>query len=398
MLRRLLKLNRQKLPQLPLKPRGISSKHTIYGAVPPDRVEDCRAIIAAGIKRTPADAWHFLAKHPDIPLRKLIREYKPRRKSQPLARAWRRFRALWIVVVLFAVGMAMPVQAQSVVTLKVLALKLNVRSGPGLTYPAFAVLDRGTEIAVEGFSRDRKFVAIEYQGQRGFVTALRAYVQLRGDLISLPLIDPARLSVVATMIDPPVPTPGQPFTIFLTLKNEGADTLNAFAIATAFDGGSFASATVQRLAAAQSVIVALANPSGEFASGPHTIRVALDLDNALGLDQPTTSISYLVDRRADYQQIRVEANSMISLCGVNDLAFDGAALTPLVGGAIAQLDASQAEMHAGLIQPALSNPEDRIVPEAGKLIAVQCAGGQLAYLRVMQVSGDIIQIGVWVYR
>jgi hypothetical protein len=82
--------------RLPLPPRGFSGEHCRYGEPPAEQQPTLRLFIAAGVARTPADAYRLYLNNPGLSPQKIIRAYKRKRRREPrLARLWRKLKELW---------------------------------------------------------------------------------------------------------------------------------------------------------------------------------------------------------------------------------------------------------------------------------------------------------------
>jgi uncharacterized protein YraI len=120
-------------------------------------------------------------------------------KILPIVTAWR----LWLALLLglLAVGTILPsrtaAQGEATSRLTIVAPALNVRSGPGLTYPAFNVLPQGDQVTVIGYDAAADWWQIQLaDGITGWVSGGPAYVSVSDD--------PAGLSA-ATATEPSAP-------------------------------------------------------------------------------------------------------------------------------------------------------------------------------------------------
>lgn len=79
--------------KLPLLPRHYSSEH---GRTPiPADLEAIRLIKGYGLARTDRDAARVLKRYPGMPMARIFKEEKRKRRRNPLKRAWKRFLDLW---------------------------------------------------------------------------------------------------------------------------------------------------------------------------------------------------------------------------------------------------------------------------------------------------------------
>ncbi len=177
---------------------------------------------------------------------------------------------------------------------------VNVRTGPGDNYPVIGQLKKGEQQPLIGASADFKWYVIDFRQQQGWLLA--SLVTVFGDVNSLPVIAPpptpipsatplpppatatpvppsfADLVMVSATMNPPVPTSGQPFTLAVTIKNQGSRDAGPFAVATSFlPGNVYSAVNVGGLAAgAQNTVVLAGTVTG---SGDFTIAIVIDLNN-----------------------------------------------------------------------------------------------------------------------
>jgi subtilase family serine protease len=96
---------------------------------------------------------------------------------------------------------------------------------------------------------------------------------------ALPTVAPfTDLVVVSAVMVPASPTSGQPFTLGVTLMNQGTQDAGGFAVATSFlPGEVYSAVNVPNLPAGQQTVV---NLSGTVTgSGTYTIAIVIDLNN-----------------------------------------------------------------------------------------------------------------------
>jgi ABC-type branched-subunit amino acid transport system substrate-binding protein/uncharacterized protein YraI len=174
---------------------------------------------------------------------------------------------------------------------------VNIRTGPGENYPVIGKFQKNEQQQLIGANGDYTWFVINFRQQQGWISA--SLVDVFGNVSTLPVIaapptpvpsplPPATLTPVAqqyadltfvsAVLNPPVPKSGQPFTMTVTIKNQGTRDAGAFAIATSFMPGSVYSAVnVAGLAAGAQVAV---NLTGTVTgSGDFTIEVVIDLNN-----------------------------------------------------------------------------------------------------------------------
>ncbi len=97
-------------------------------------------------------------------------------KILPILTDWR----IWLALLLglLAVGTILPsktaAQGEATTRLTIVAPALNVRSGPGLTYPAVNVLPQGDQVAVIGYDAASDWWQIQLaDGNTGWVNCER---------------------------------------------------------------------------------------------------------------------------------------------------------------------------------------------------------------------------------
>ncbi len=101
-------------------------------------------------------------------------------------------RCLWmavLLVILLVGGVFVPstaAQGNDSPQLTVVAQALNVRDGPGITYPAFDILLQGDEVSVIGYDPASDWWQVQLpDGNTGWVSGGSAYVSLSGDTMGL---------------------------------------------------------------------------------------------------------------------------------------------------------------------------------------------------------------------
>ena len=180
---------------------------------------------------------------------------------------------------------------------------VNVRTGPGENYPVIGQLQKNEQQQLIGANADFSWYVIDFRQQQGWLSA--SFVTVFGDVHTLPVVAApatpipsetppatavppatatpmppqfADLVMVSATMNPPSPKSGQPFTLAVTIKNQGAVDAGPFAVATSFlPGNVYSAANVGSLAAGAQTTV---NLSGTVSgSGDFTIAIVLDLNN-----------------------------------------------------------------------------------------------------------------------
>jgi CARDB protein/SH3 domain-containing protein len=177
---------------------------------------------------------------------------------------------------------------------------VNVRTGPGDNYPVIGELKKGEQQPLIGASADLKWYVIDFRQQQGWLSA--SLVTVFGAVNSLPVIAPpptpipsatppappatavpaqpafADLVMVSATLNPAVVRSGQPFTLAVTIRNQGSRDAGPFAVATSFlPGDVYSAVNVGGLAAgAENTVVLTGTVTG---SGNYTIAIVIDLNN-----------------------------------------------------------------------------------------------------------------------
>lgn len=180
---------------------------------------------------------------------------------------------------------------------------VNIRSGPGENYPVIGQLQRGEQQPIIGANENFSWYVINFRQQQGWVSS--NFVTVFGDVRSLPLVAPppspvptqlppptaiplasatpiaaqyADLVLVNTLLNPAIPNSGQPFTLVMTVQNQGTRDAGAFAVAASFlPGNVYNAVNVSGLAAGAQISINMTQTvtgSGEFG-----IAIVLDLNN-----------------------------------------------------------------------------------------------------------------------
>ncbi|NLX09062.1 MAG: SH3 domain-containing protein [Chloroflexi bacterium] len=152
-------------------------------------------------------------------------------------------------------------------TARINSPNLNVRQGPGTSYPAVGVLADGEVVPLVGRNNDSSWWAINYAGGTAWIFA--GLTATQGDTSSLPLVAPppapptntptntpppaapADLVIDSLRLDPPTPQVGVTFTVYAVVRNAGQTASpEADAMAT-FQPGSELSPADPRIPALQ---------------------------------------------------------------------------------------------------------------------------------------------------
>jgi len=139
---------------------------------------------------------------------------------------------LFVVVALLAITPAVLAQSDNTPQLTVIAPALNVREGPGITYPALAVLNKNFEVPITGRNPASGWWQITLpDGRAGWVTHVAVFVRVEGDTAAVPdvvvdivpAVQPDPISAVSTG---PVST-GRGTLVFQTVSGGPIYAVNA---------------------------------------------------------------------------------------------------------------------------------------------------------------------------
>lgn len=393
--------------RLPLPPRRYSSSQTPY-PIPPERLSDCRLLIAAGVARTTSDAYRLIVEYPTMTYRQIIRKTKRKRRPRP---RWVTFLIrlkkllIGMVAIVALLSAPLPTNAQDeppIGTGRIIAGALNVRALPDPTSARLGVLRRGAVVTV--YEVRDGWLRLRCTNQPCWINGSPKYVQFAGEggvvvnaTRSLP-----DLQLASYVVDPATPAPGQPFRLVLTLKNAGGADANLFSVAAAFSPSNhFAFVTVGGLAAGGQGTVSLDNSAGETVTGRHTIGVALDVEDtvqegAAGEANNVVMVSYWIDRPYTAQsRLRIEPQTNVDIHGgAPDFAWDGTVLRALSGAALAVLDMPLSEVHHDLLDLKDGQAWDGAL-QAGMIVGFRTAEGRRGVLRVVSVSPLEIQYAIY---
>ncbi len=180
---------------------------------------------------------------------------------------------------------------------------VNVRTGPGNNYPVIGQLKKNEQQQIVGANGDFTWYVIDFRQQQGWLST--SLVTVFGDVRTLPLVVPpptpipsatalptamppasatpipapfADLVLVGIAMNPPTPQSGQPFSLSVTIRNQGNRDAGTFAVATSFMPGDVYNAVIVGglAAGAQTTVNLTGTVTG---SGDFTIAIVLDLNN-----------------------------------------------------------------------------------------------------------------------
>jgi ABC-type branched-subunit amino acid transport system substrate-binding protein len=303
---------------------------------------------------------------------------------------------------------------------------VNVRTGPGTVYPVIGQLRKGDQEQLVGASSDFKWYVINFRQQQGWISA--SLVDVFGDVKTLPVVAPpptpipsptppasatpapppqADIIMVSATMNPPIPQPGQPFTLSVIIKNQGNIDAPGFAVATTFEpGGKYTAVNLPGLGAGQQTQVDLPNTVG--GTIVHTLAIVLDLNNQVD-EGPTgeannkPTFTYRIDHTYAAQgNISINPGNSADFDGGGaDVGWDGTNLAPLAPGKIGILGGVVLEqVHYDLLAPSTVNtaPLNKANLGPGTLIAIYTAQNKRGVLRVSGYAGNTIQLEYFIYN
>ncbi len=184
------------------------------------------------------------------------------------------------------------------VELTVLNDFVNVRYGPGLAYdPPIGRLPRGSKVQLLGANNNYTWFTFNFQGQLAWITGDAGIVSIFGNVRTLPVVPtPPTPTPLATATATPPPLPVEPdivvvsaflsqnplkqntpFSLTITIRNQGGSNAGQFAMAASFQG-VFGAVIVPSLASQQQTTVVINYP-GVPNVGSFKDAVVVDLNN-----------------------------------------------------------------------------------------------------------------------
>lgn len=239
----------------------------------------------------------------------------------------------------------------------------NVRIGPGLDYDILGQLQEGDTAEIIGATTDFSWVVINFRGTRGWLS--RGILDVVGDTTIVPVMTPpptpTPLPATATLTPPPFPdivimsaTPnriiiGTPFSVSVTVRNQGGANAGQFAVAASFEPGTIYTAQIiSGLNAGAEIIINLTGTlSG--ATGPYNVAIIADLNNqvAEGVAGESNNSAYVHSYIADAElltsaqavgTLNLNETDVVSLDGgTSDIQWGGGAIVPLGATNLVQL-------------------------------------------------------------
>ena len=291
----------------------------------------------------------------------------------------------------------------------------NVRLGPSLDFDILGQLQEGDTAEIIGATIDFSWVAINFRGTTGWLSS--GILDILGNTNAVPVITPpptpTPLPATATPIPPPVPdivvtavtpnriTMGTPFSLTVTVRNQGGANAGQFAVAASFQPGDvYAAQIINGLGAGTAINITL---SGTLtgATGAYNVGIIADLNNqvAEGIAGESNNNTFVYPYIADAPlltsasavgTITLNETDVVSLdAGSTDIQWGGGSVVPLGATGLVQLTGftSMDAVHRDAIASAsLANvPILNITP--GMIIGIRTdAEGKYGVLQVISVT------------
>jgi ABC-type branched-subunit amino acid transport system substrate-binding protein len=303
----------------------------------------------------------------------------------------------------------------------------TVRTGPGTNYPAIGSLRRNEQVRLIGANNNFTWFVIMFRQQQAWVAA--STLRVVGNARELPLVAApptpipsptlpptltptaapiADIVLISAAMNPAIPQPGVPFTLNVTIRNQGGANAGEFAVAAAFKPGEvFASSVVPGLPAGQQTSLNLsATVNGTIAEA--RVAIVMDLNNQVdegpgGEANNKPEFVYRVDRNKIAQgTATIPSGSNADFQGGNpDVNYDGTKIAPINGATLGLLTGVQmTQIHYDFLSPDKINNGVGIaiadlVP--GAVIGIYTAEGKRGALRVVQPAGGTLVLEFFIY-
>ncbi|MEO1288359.1 MAG: ABC transporter substrate-binding protein [Chloroflexota bacterium] len=239
----------------------------------------------------------------------------------------------------------------------------NVRVGPGLNFDILGQLQEGDTAQIIGATIDFSWVAINFRGTTGWLS--RGILDVVGDTTIVPVLTPpptpTPLPATATPTAQPIPdivvtnaTPnrliiGSPFSVTVTVTNQGGASAGQFAVAASFEPGAIYSAQIiNSLGAGQQTTFTLTGTL-TGATGPYNVAIIADLNNQVneGVAGEANNNTFVLQYVADAPlltsapatgTITLNETNVVSVDGgSDDIQWGGGAIVPLGATELVQL-------------------------------------------------------------
>lgn len=278
----------------------------------------------------------------------------------------------------------------------------NVRSGPSTIYDVIGQLRKDETAQVIGANIDYTWVAITFRGQTGWLST--DILDLFGNRQQIPIVQapptPTPLPATATPTQAPIAdititgvtpnrlTLGAPFSVNVSVFNNGSVAAGPFAVATSLNpGGVYAAVNLPGLGAGQSAVVTLLGTLGAGSSGPQSVPVIADLNNevAEGPTGEANNNTFFYNYIADAPLFPSNPTGSVTIgdgatfvldAGSADIQWSGGVLSPLGGTQLGLLNGygNIDPVHFGVVTAAPLGGSP-IGLTTGQVIAILTEGG-----------------------
>lgn len=315
----------------------------------------------------------------------------------------------------------------SQVVINVTRPTINVRNGPGTNFTKIGELGAGDQLPAIGANADYSWFAILYRGQQAWVAASVVEVfDPGGLLVQLPILGDAStggsgappggftpppptsgsdLVIDSVTFLPAQPTPGQLFTVQISVRNQGTVASGAFTVAGTFEpGGIFSSANVTGLGAGGVQVVNLQltlNGTGAF-----TTNILVDSSNTVtesNEDNNIFTVTYRIDfpLLSEIQNFSVPLNVSIDMAGgTPDIIWTGGSLDSLSNARLGIMNNVVYEFVTfNMIDPNVLTQTSLFDSQVqtGAVIGVITAEGRRGVMKVEARSGQSLSLSYRVY-
>jgi len=298
----------------------------------------------------------------------------------------------------------------------------NVRSGPSIDFDILGQLSEGTQVRVIGATTDFTWLVIDYRGQQGWLATY--LVETFGDRTTVPIIQPPasptpppptatatpspRADIIILNATPDRITLGEPFTVTVTVLNQGLLPAGPFGVAATFEpGGAYAGVTINSLGAGQQTNIQLQNTlNGD--SGPQDIKIIADLNDQVDegpngeANNSFYTYSYIADEEIENSgTLTINPGGTLDLegTGTNDVTWTGSDLDTAGGMYVITGFNTLDDIHHDAIDTNLANTLSlnvSLLPNA--IIGIVTADGNRGVMQITSVtSGGPITIRYRVY-
>jgi hypothetical protein len=318
-----------------------------------------------------------------------------------------------------------PTATPAGVVATVLSNVLNVRTGPGTQYERIGQLRQNEQVQVVGANVDGTWLVIIFRQQQAWISSDPTLVDVFGDLRTVPIVTPpptptpppatatptltpqADIQLVSASLNPPVPAPGQQFTLSAIIRNAGSADAGPFAVAITFQPGNvYTAVNVPGLPAGQQTTVNLVATIAE--STVRSEPIVLDLNQQVaegpGEGNNTNPFAYRIDRPFFTQgtsELAPGSGADFDGDAVPDFNHPGGSVTPSGSSALNVIGQPLDQIHYGLVSSNISgvpNGSNAIAnPGVGTVIAIRTSTGRFGVIRINEYAGANIRFEYRIY-